>query len=30
MLEKLGTQPEPQETDPRWEALAQLKKTLNN
>ncbi len=30
MLEKLGTQPEPQETDPRWEALEQLKKTLNN
>jgi len=30
MLEKLGAAPEPQETDPRWEALANLKKLLNN
>lgn len=30
MLEKLGTPPEPQGTDPRWDALTKLKKLLNN
>ena len=30
MLKKLGAQPDPQETDPRWDALANLKKLLNN
>lgn len=30
MLDKLGAQPKPQESDPRWDALAKLKKTLNN
>jgi len=30
MLEKLGTGTKPQQSDPRWDALADLKKTLNN